>query len=118
MNPVNRLLSTVALSAALLVGCGTPYVPMDNWTYSGTDEALRAPPRIPRGDLSASAWIEAMNASKARWFQERGEIIERAKDSCARDTGSSKTPGYWMGYSSTFKACMAARGWSVGRSPL
>lgn len=116
--PVIRPLSMILLSSVFLVGCGTPYVPMDNWTYSGKSEELRAPPAVPRGNLSGSDWIQAMNESKAKWFQERAEVIERAKDSCANETGASKTPNYWTGYARSFKACMLARGWTEGRSPL
>jgi hypothetical protein len=118
MNPTSVRLSAATLSTVLLAGCGTPYVPMDNWTYSGTDEGLRAPPRVPRGNLSESAWIAVLAESKTRWFGERDAVIEQAKENCVRETGESKTPGYWFGYSGSFKACMAAKGWSVGRSPL
>ena len=118
MHANRRRACALALSGAVLTGCATPDVAMDNWTYSGTDEALRAPPRVPRGDLSGAAWIQALRENEARWFQERENLIQEAKDSCARETGASKTPDYWTGYSRTFKDCMRARGWSVGRSPL
>lgn len=107
-----------ALFTALLVGCETTYVLTDEWTYRGKDEALRAPPRVPRGDLSDAAWAASRHQSETRWLQQREEAIERAKDNCARETGTSKTPGYWFGYSGSFKTCMAAYGWSVGGSPL
>jgi hypothetical protein len=112
------LSSSLTLAAVVLVGCATTYVPADHWTYRGTDEALRTPPRIPRGELSGSAWIEAMRASEALWWQERQVQIDHAKDNCARETGASKTPDYWFGYSRVFKVCMEARGWIEGRSPL
>jgi hypothetical protein len=40
--------------------------------------------------------------------------VEAAKDACARETGESKTPGRWLGFSSAFMACMKARGWTPG----
>ncbi len=118
MSATAKLSLALALLAATLVGCGTTYVPQDHWTYSGKDEAVRSPPRIPRGALTASAWVEAMRASTALWWQEREVHVQRAKDSCARETGESETPGYWFGYARAFKACMAASGWTEGRSPL
>ena len=59
-----------------------------------------------------------MRVSEAAWLEKREELIEQAKDACARETGESKTPGYWFGFGSAFKDCMKARGWSVGRSAL
>lgn len=118
MSATVNLSGSLALLAALLGGCATTYTPADHWTYSGSDEALRSPPRIPRGERTASEWIAAMRTAEASWWQERQGHIARAKDSCARATGDSKTPGYWFGYSRAFTACMAARGWTEGRSPI
>jgi hypothetical protein len=110
--------SALALAAVVLGGCATSYVPADHWTYRGTDEALRSPPRVPRGELTGSEWIEALRASETLWWKERQVHIEHAKEGCARDTGESKTPGYWFGYSRAFKVCMEAHGWSEGRNPI
>lgn len=118
MQATGRQAGALLLTGVLAGGCGTPDVLADHWTYRGNDEALRAPPRVPRGDLSGSEWIQALRENEARWFQMRGEVIEQAKDDCARATGASKTPNDWTGYSAAFKQCMAARGWIVGRSPL
>lgn len=107
-----------ALLTALLIGCGTTYVPQDAWTYSGNDESWRAPPRVPRGELSAAAWAAARYESENRWLQQRQEVIEGAKDTCARATATSKNPDYWFGYPRSFRVCMATQGWSVGGQPL
>jgi hypothetical protein len=102
----------------LLAGCGTTPMGTDHWTYSGTDEALRMPTRVPRGELSVAAWMAKRQIGEAEWWQEREALIERAKDACARETGESKVPGYWMGFGNAFTNCMKARGWSVGRGAL
>ena len=111
----------LALFVMCIAGCATTSSTSERaeyWTYSGPDEALRVPPRVPRGDLSAGAWMIQMRVSEAAWLEKREELIEQAKDACARETGESKTPGYWFGFGSAFKDCMKARGWSVGRSAL
>jgi len=46
------------------------------------------------------------------------EALESAKDTCARETGESKIPGMWFGYSSRFIACMNGHGWTRVGSPL
>ncbi len=106
------------LTVVFLAGCETTAPIQDNWTYYGSDEALRMPPRIPRGELSSAAWMAKRQDSEAAWWQERERAIEQAKEACARETGESKIPGYWMGYGRAFSACMRARGWSPGRSPI
>lgn len=111
-------LPLLVLAVVLLAGCQTTAPIKDNWTYSGSDEALRVPPRIPRGELSSAAWMAKRQASEAAWWQERERIIEQAKEACASETGESKIPGYWMGFGRAFRACMSARGWSPGRSPI
>ena len=72
------------------VGCGTPYGPLDKWTYMGSDRAWN--------DLPPSR-----RYNEALGWEERQEVIDREKDNCAKETGDSKTPGYWFGYSSSFK---------------
>lgn len=110
--------TSIALIVMCLVGCGTTSATQDHWTYSGLDEALRAPSRVPRGELSTSAWMARRLESEANWLQEREAAIELAKDACARETGDSKTPGYWIGYGRAFKDCMKLRGWSEGGSAI
>ena len=118
MTATTKYCLTLALSAMCIAGCAPVSPGNDRWTYSGRDEALRAPPRIPRGELSAAAWMAQMQISQAEWAQRREERVERDKDACARETGDSKIPGYWFGFSNAFRACMLARGWSVGSNPL
>lgn len=120
MATIFRILSALALAGMFLAACGTTSTAptTENWTYVGTDEAIRFPPRVPRGDLSVSAWMASRQMSEAAWWEKREAIIEQAKAACARETGQSPTPGYWMGYSGAFKDCMNARGWSPGGSPL
>jgi hypothetical protein len=110
--------AALMLSAALCAGCGTPDTLMDHWTYSGHDESLRSPPRIPRGELSVAAWMLAMHQAETLWWDERTRVIARAKETCARETGLGTAHGYWLGYPRAFKACMQASGWTEGRSPL
>jgi len=111
-------LPALALAFACLAGCETTHEIREKWTYSGRDETLRAPPRVPRGQLSASAWTAERMAREAEWQQAREQVIERAKDDCARETGDSKVPGYWFGFSRAFTNCMHERGWTVGGNPL
>jgi len=110
----------LALAAAFLAGCGTASSTptKENWTYFGPDQAIRYPPPVSRGDLSVSAWMASRQSSEAKWWEKREAIIEEAKASCARETGQSTTPDYWMGYGNAFKDCMKGRGWIPGRSPL
>ena len=44
--------------------------------------------------------------------------LEEAKDTCARETGDSKTPGFWFGYSNAFMRCMTAHDWIRVGNPL
>ena len=118
MAAIDRHALATALTAICIVGCATTSMSTDHWTYSGRDEALRMPPRVPRGELSPSAWLARLKENEAAWWQQREALVESAKDSCARETGQSKTPGYWFGFGNAFEACMKARGWTVGRSPL
>ncbi len=118
MTVFTRCLSALALTVVSIVGCATTSMSTEHWTYSGVDEALRVPPRVPRGELSTAAWMATRQASEAAWWQKREEVIEQAKDACARETGDSKTPGDWFGFSTAFRNCMKARGWTVGRSPI
>ena len=118
MTAISRNLVLLALSAACLAGCETTPMIGEHWTYSGRDESLRAPPGVPRGELSVSAWMAERMIREAEWRQVRARIIEQAKDDCARETGDSKVPGNWFGFSRAFTNCMYARGWTVGRSPL
>lgn len=113
-----RKMPALALVLACVAGCETTHEVREHWTYSGRDESLRVPPRVPRGELSAAAWMAERQAREAVWWQERERIIEQAKDHCARETGESKVPGYWFGFSRAFTDCMRARGWTVGRSSL
>ena len=110
--------SVLALAFVCLAGCETTAMSKDHWTYRGLDETLRAPPRVPRGELSSAAWMAKLRESEAAWWQEREKAIQLAKDACALETGESRTPGYWMGFGNAFRECMKARGWSAGRSPL
>lgn len=114
MAAFNSALPALALALACLAGCETTHEIRERWTYSGRDESRRAPQRVPRGELSASAWMAERMAREAEWRQAREQIIERAKDDCARETGDSKVPGYWFGFSRAFTDCMHARGWTVG----
>ena len=43
--------------------------------------------------------------------------VEVDKDACARETGDSRTPGFWLGYSRAFMDCMKARGWRRVSNP-
>ena len=101
MNTVLRKSLAILLMTSLSVGCGTPYVPLDKWTYIGSNRAWN--------DLPPSR-----RYNEALWWEERQAVIDREKDSCAKETGDSKTPGYWFGYSGSFKDCMKRRGWRVG----
>ena len=121
MTVITRCFFAVALPALCFVGCATNSSTSEraeHWTYSGLDESLRVPPRVARGDLSSAAWMAQRQASEAAWLQSREELIEQAKEACARETGESKVPGYWFGFGNAFRDCMKKRGWSVGRSAL
>ncbi len=82
----------MALTAAVFVtGCAYDPAKRDrNWAHTGPEEI-----HVPIS-----------------------EALEAAKDACARETGDSKIPGYWSGYSDRFMACMKARGWIRAGSPL
>jgi len=101
MNTLLKKSSAIILLTILSVGCGTTYVPRDEWTYIGSNRTWN--------DLPPSR-----RYNEALWWEERREVIEREKDSCAKETGDSKTPGYWFGYSRSFKDCMKLRGWRDG----
>ena len=121
MTVITRCFFAVALPVLCFVGCATNSPTperTEHWTYSGLDETLRVPPRIARGDLSSAARMAQMQQSQAAWLQKREELIEQAKEACARETGESKVPGYWFGFGNAFRDCMKKRGWSVGRSPI
>ena len=118
MTSTHRQTLLFALSAMCLVACAPVSSGKDQWAYVGRDESLRAPPRIARGDLSAAAWMAQMQTSQAAWFERREEAAELAKEACVRETGESKIPGFWLGYSNAFITCMLARGWTRGSNPL
>ena len=101
MNTLLRKSTAILLLTILSVGCGTTYVPRDEWTYIGSNRTWN--------DLPPSR-----RYNEALWWEERREVIDREKDSCAMETGDSKTPGYWLGYSRSFKDCMKLRGWRDG----
>ena len=44
--------------------------------------------------------------------------LDVSKDACERETGDSKIPGFWLGYSRAFMRCMNARGWMTVGNPL
>ena len=55
MTSTHRQTLLFALSAMCLGACAPVSSGKEQWAYAGRDEALRAPPRIARGDLSAAA---------------------------------------------------------------
>jgi hypothetical protein len=81
----------VAIAAFFITGCAYDPAKRDNnWAYSGPEQI-----HVPMP-----------------------EALEAAKDTCARETAETKTPGYWAGYGSKFIACMNAHGWIRASSPL
>ena len=96
-----------------MAGCASVITdPENNWTYRGQDPALQSPPRVARGELTTSEWLEKMRISHAAWGQERQVALERAKADCTQETGQSATPGFWFGHARAFASCMRGRGWA------
>lgn len=103
----------LALIAAALFGCGTTSIANERWVYSGPDATLRFTARVAP-DTSPSEAARRYREYEEVWRQKIRDSVEAAKDACARETGESKSPGFWMGYSNHFLACMKTRGWSRG----
>jgi hypothetical protein len=111
-------LALALLAAAMLAGCGTAGERRENWAYNGADAALQSPPRMPIGDASSEAWKTEVQKKMDAWLKLRWAAVDADKESCARKTGGSGTPGLWTGYSGDFMACMKTRGWTLTSNPL
>lgn len=88
MAGITKDLTLLALTVACLSGCETTHVAQEHWTYSGRDEALRAPPRVPRGELSASA-LDGGEAGEGSRMVAGARAGHRAREGrlCARNRG-------------------------------
>ena len=67
---------------------------------SSLDGNVRRAIDIHEGDeMNESAFKDLIRAA-----------VEAAKDACARQTGESREPGFWLGYGNAFMACMQTQG--------
>ncbi len=87
---------------------------IDGWAYFGPDSKLKSPPRLATDDFPSEASQQRFRQAGKAWKEELEEAFEAAKDACARETGDSRTPGYWLGHSNAFIACMKAQSWLRG----
>ena len=94
------------LAATSGSGCTTMPTHEERWRYIGPDAKLQQAHTISPHDYPGGfpQYNETLR-------QKHSEAIEAAKDACARETGDSRTPGYWIRYSGPFIACMQAQGW-------
>lgn len=106
------------LAVACVAGCGTASTSKKGWAYIGTDAMLRSPPPIPSGDYAPEVRQQRYREIFEAWQQRRRDASQSAEDRCARDTGDSATPGFWMGYSKAFVDCLNAQGWTRVSDPL
>ena len=107
---MSRELALLLLGAIAVSGCGTTVPREPSWSYSG-------PPNSPPVNLIRNELALKPGETQEAWNQRFEATLDAAKDACARETGESKTPGFWLGYGSVFMHCMRSKGWRTVSNP-
>ena len=107
---MSTVLALLLLGAIAVSGCGSTAPREPGWSYSG-------PPDPPAVNLMRNELAPKPGETQEAWNQRFQAALDAAKDACARETGESNTPGYWLGYGSEFMSCMRSKGWRTVSNP-